>query len=82
MARDSLVSDLIPILAYDEDRFLFYGEDHSLSFGFLCRGLPGGDERLEQRLRALLGESWPDEAILQICLVSNPNLFHEFEDAM
>ena len=81
MARDSLVSDLIPILAYDEDRFLFYGEDHSLSFGFLCRGLPGGDERLEQRLRALLGESWPDEAILQICLVSNPNLFHEFEDA-
>jgi conjugal transfer ATP-binding protein TraC len=54
---------------------------NSLSFGFLCRGLPGGDERLEQRLRALLGERWPDDSILQICLVSSPNLFREFEDA-
>ena len=81
MGYQKPLTDLIPIIAYDADDKLFYGADHSLSFGFICQGLPGGDERIEQRLRALLGEGWPDDSILQISLVSSPNLFREFEDA-
>ncbi|CAH2605795.1 Type IV secretion system protein TraC (plasmid) [Rhodovastum atsumiense] len=73
-------ADLIPVLVYDEETRIFYCGDHSLAFGWVCRGLPGGDERIEQRLRALTVDGWPDEALLQISLVSSPNLFREFED--
>lgn len=80
MAKIERPADLIDVLAYDDETRIFYAGDHSLVFGWVCRGLPGGDDRVEQRLRALLVDGWPDNALLQISLVSSPNLFHEFEE--
>jgi conjugal transfer ATP-binding protein TraC len=78
--RDPLSArDLVPVVAYDKEARIFYTEDHSLAFGWVCKGLWGGDERTELRLRSLLVDGWPDEAILQISLVASANLFEEFQ---
>lgn len=73
------VAGLIPILAYESERKLFYGEDGTLAFGLLCRALPGGDDKTEGRLRTLLEEDWPDETMLQVSLLASPNLVRQFD---
>jgi conjugal transfer ATP-binding protein TraC len=73
------VRDLVPLLAYDSDERIFYCEDHSLAFGWVCAGLSGGDQSTEQRLRSLLVDEWPDESILQIALVASSDLLPEFD---
>jgi conjugal transfer ATP-binding protein TraC len=80
MADPQNAADLVPIIAYDPDNKLFYGLDNTIAFGFVCRGLWGGDQRTEQRMRSLLIDSWPDDAILQISLVAGSNLYDEFQD--
>lgn len=71
-------ADLIPIMAYDPPRGLFYGGDGTLSFGAVCHALPGGDDKTEGRFRTLLEEDWPDDTILQFSLIASPNLVREF----
>lgn len=43
-------SELLPVLAYSDDEQLFFMEDQSVGFGFLCDPLPGGDESVADRL--------------------------------
>jgi conjugal transfer ATP-binding protein TraC len=77
-ASAASVADLIPILAYEAVQGLFFGTDGTLSFGFLCRPLPGGDDKVEAKIRSLLEEDWPDDAVVQFSLLASPNLVRAF----
>lgn len=79
MSRPRLLShanarELFPTLAFGSESFLFYNEDNTLSFGFLCQPLYGGDDALAARINVLLNLEWPDESILQFCLFTSPDI--------
>ena len=74
MNRDDRTGSLLPVLAYEPDRKLFFCADQTLAFGFLCQPLTGGDDKTESRLRVLLEEDWPAGAMLSFCLAASPNI--------
>ena len=65
-------SELLPVLAYSDDEQLFFMEDQSVGFGFLCDPLPGGDESVADRVNVLLNNDWPKDTLLQFGLYASP----------
>ncbi|MBF0391705.1 MAG: type IV secretion system protein TraC [Alphaproteobacteria bacterium] len=74
--------DLFTVLAYDDDSKLFYGEDQTLGFAFVCRPLVGLNEAAEQGLPVLLNINWPTDAIVQWSLLGLPDVFDRLDDMM
>ena len=48
--RHHKTGGLLPVLAFDPESDLFFCDDQTLGFGFLCQPLAGGDEKTENRL--------------------------------
>ena len=65
---------LLPVLAFQPERKLFFCADQTLAFGFLCQPLSGGDDKTERRLRVLLEEDWPAGTMMSFCLAASPNI--------
>ncbi len=79
MARPKVLShqrarELIPVLAYGDEHSIFFGDDQSLSFGFICVPLYGGDDSLAQRINVLLNLEWPENTALQFSLFTSPDI--------
>lgn len=75
-ARASVLS---PVTAYEERRHLFYADDNSLCFGWVCRPLSGGDDRLDKKIRSMLEREYPAGTFVQGILIASPNLERTFE---
>ena len=73
---------LVPVLAYHEDERLFLLDDHSLGFGFLCRPLCGGDEKVQERMSGLLNQDYPCGTIVQFVLFRSPDIEREIQRMM
>ena len=65
---------LFSVLAYAEEEHLFYLEDPSLGFGFICDPLIGGDERAATRINVVLNQDWPEGTLLQFVLWTNHDI--------
>lgn len=79
MAKPKVLShqrfrELMPILAYGSEHSLFFGEDETLSFGFHCVPLSGGDDSLAQRINVILNLEWPLRSALQFALFCSPDI--------
>ena len=74
MTAEDRTGSLVPVLAYEPDRKLFFCADQTLAFGFLCQPLTGGDDKTESRLRVLLEEDWPTGTMMSFCLAASPNI--------
>ena len=74
MTAEDRTGSLLPVLAYEPDRKLFFCADQTLAFGFLCQPLTGGDDKTESRLRVLLEEDWPTGTMMSFCLAASPNI--------
>lgn len=79
MSRHKLYShsqarELIPVLAYGKESSIFINEDNTLSFGFLCSPLSGGDDAMAARINVLLNIEWPDNSFLQFNLFTSPDI--------
>jgi len=78
-ADEERVSSLLTVLAYDQSSSLFFLEDQTLAFAFLCQPLPGGDESASDRMNILLNNDWPSGTLLQFCLWASPNVTQSTE---
>ncbi|TDX26801.1 conjugal transfer ATP-binding protein TraC [Modicisalibacter xianhensis] len=67
-------SSLIPVLAYDPENHLFFGDDQSLSFAFHCEPLTYGDDKIQERVTGLLNHQFPANTMLQFILFRSPDI--------
>ena len=72
--NEERISSLLTVVAYDEDSSLFFLDDQSLAFAFVCRPLVGGTHSDSDRINNLLNNDWPKGTLLQFCLWTSPNL--------
>jgi conjugal transfer ATP-binding protein TraC len=75
--RHDAAEDLFQVMAYDKESKIFYcgdAEDHMLGFGFVCDPMPGADDRVADRISALLNNNWPENSILQFALWAGPDI--------
>ncbi len=75
-------ADLLPVLAYSDDDNLFFMDDQSVGFGFICDPLPGGDESIADRVNVLLNNDWPKDTLLQFGLYASPDIQVELQHMM
>ena len=78
-SRDERISSLLTVVAYDPETSLFFQDDQSLSFGFLCAPMSGSDGNDSNRLNTLLNNDWPAGTFVQFCLWTSPNLNHHID---
>lgn len=67
-------SALIPTLAYSPDDGIFLMDDLQIGVGFECEPLPGGDEKIQERVAAFLNYDYPEHTMLQICMFRSPDI--------
>lgn len=67
-------ADLFPVLAYSKEYKLFFLDDRSLAFSFICYPLPGADETVNSRINNFLNGEWPSDTSIQISLFSSDNI--------
>jgi conjugal transfer ATP-binding protein TraC len=72
--RGARASALFPVLAYDAADGLFFLDDQSLGFGFLCQPLAGAPDGAAERLSVLLNQDWPTDTLVQVLLWASPDL--------
>lgn len=68
--RTDKITELIPVLSYDEESSLFLLEDQALAFGFISAPLPGADAAAGDRLQILLSQNWPKGSMVQVLSTS------------
>lgn len=67
-------SGIIPVLAYDEDDFIFLMDDCSIGFGFLCDPISGADEKTQERFQGFLNQDYPSKTVMQFVLFRSPDI--------
>ncbi|MGI9301794.1 MAG: type IV secretion system protein TraC [Gammaproteobacteria bacterium] len=67
-------AELFSILAYSFEDELYYFEDGSLGFAFMCYPLTGISAGRIQQLQVLMGQDYPAGSMLQCCLWTNPDI--------
>lgn len=72
-ARDKFYK-LCPVLAYDDENFMFLCEGNQLGFGFVCQPLNGTNGKEASQLRATLSAGWPAGSIVQFDLICHQNI--------
>lgn len=66
--------ELFPTLGFGKEHGIFINDDQTLSFGFLCQPLYGGDDSLSGRINVLLNLEWPENSFLQFNLFTSPDI--------
>jgi len=67
-------SDLLSVLAYDEDSKLFVMEDGFAGFGFLSDPISGIDSSVSEKLNVLMSQDFPEGTFISISLFASPNI--------
>ena len=80
--REVRASQLVPVMAYDPAQNYFYMNDQTIGFGFMCQPLCGGDERVQERLKNMLNQQFPHEAMLQFMLFRSPDVHTRLEETL
>jgi len=66
--KRNMASELLPVVAYDDEAGLFFLETNELGFAFIAEPLSGADHKTVNRLNVLLNQDWPKNAVLQFTL--------------
>lgn len=78
--RQSQLSDIIPVLSYDDENGLFLLEDKAVAFGFVSPPLPGADPQAADRLQIMLASQWPKGTMIQILMTSMPDITYQVHE--
>lgn len=74
IGEDFVASTLIPVVAYNQEDKLFYGDDQTLGFGFVCEPLCGADEKIQERMIGFLNQEFPKNSVMQFILFRSPDI--------
>ena len=68
------LSKISPTIAYDEEHKLFYNDDKTLGFGFVCQPIPGGSDDLQAQITSLLSTEMPKGSMMSFMLFRSPDI--------
>lgn len=68
------LSDICPVMAYDEESKLFIMDDDTLAFGFECQPLPGVNDALEAQMQSLLNTELPKGSMMSFMIFRSPDI--------
>lgn len=72
--KREMASELIPVMAFDQESSMFYLNTDEIGFGFIASPLWAADSQAVSRLNVLLNQDWPNNASLQWALWSGPDI--------
>ncbi|WP_312126701.1 type IV secretion system protein TraC [Pseudomonas sp.] len=72
--REVRASQLSPVIAYDEETEYFFNNDGTIGVGFLCRPLPGVDERQQASINNMLNQPFPNDTIISFMMFLSPEV--------
>lgn len=75
-------ANLFPTLAYSPDDHLFFMQDLSVGYAFLCEPLPGGDEKIQDRVTSFLNSEYPEGTMLQFVVYRSPDITHHTHNSL
>ena len=65
---------LFPVKAVDPKQKIYLCDDGSLGFVFSCQPLPGGDEKIQEKIEQFLNQNYPDDTTIQFFLFRSPDI--------
>ncbi|AYN96921.1 type IV secretion system protein TraC [Pseudomonas sp. LTJR-52] len=72
--REVRASQLSPVIAYDEEKEYFFNNDGTIGVGFMCRPLPGVDERQQASINNMLNQPFPNDTIISFMMFLSPEV--------
>lgn len=72
-------SKLFPVLAYDDVTKIYYLEDQSIGFTYICEPLSGADESTIQQLKVIMKERYPADTIMSVILWAGPDVKEQMD---
>ena len=70
-------SQFCPVEAYDDETELYFLNDDTIGFTFLCQPLTGGGQEQMEYLNQLVKQDYPPGTTMQFCLFKSPDIESE-----
>lgn len=74
MVKRTNAAALFSALSYERNDGLFFFEDQSIGFGFICDPLTYIDDATANKLNVLYGQNYPKNTMLQVMLWASPDI--------
>ncbi len=68
------LSALSPVVAYDDDTKLFFCDDKTVGYSFICIPACGGGEELQQQLQSFLSLEFVEDTTISFMLYRSPDI--------
>ena len=75
------MSDLSPVIGFDPKDKIFFNDDRTLGFGFVCTPLPYANAELMDQFKTFLGLEFPEGTTISFMLYRSPDI-DQFLDRM
>ncbi|MDQ9780507.1 TraC family protein, partial [Acinetobacter baumannii] len=58
------LSVLSPVIGYDTETKLFFMDDRTIGFGFVCDPIPGGGDELNTQVQSFINLDFPEHTTI------------------
>lgn len=73
------LSVLSPVIGYDSETKLFFNDDSTIGFGFICDPIPGGGEELNTQVQSFLNLEFPEHTTISFLLYRSPDIDEQLD---
>ncbi|MGN0896394.1 MAG: type IV secretion system protein TraC [Succinivibrio sp.] len=68
------LSVLSPVIGYDTETKLFFMDDRTIGFGFVCDPIPGGGDELNTQVQSFINLDFPEHTTISFMLYRSPDI--------
>lgn len=76
------LSVLSPVMGYDTETKLFFMDDRTIGFGFVCDPIPGGGDELNTQVQSFINLDFPEHTTISFMLYRSPDLDSQLDQVL
>lgn len=76
------LSVLSPVIGYDTETKLFFMDDRTIGFGFVCDPIPGGGDELNTQVQSFINLDFPEHTTISFMLYRSPDLDSQLDQVL
>lgn len=76
------LSVLSPVIGYDTETKLFFMDDRTIGFGFVCDPIPGGGDELNTQVQSFINLDFPEHTTISFMLYRSPDLDSQLDEVL
>lgn len=76
------LSVLSPVIGYDAETKLFFMDDRTIGFGFVCDPIPGGGDELNTQVQSFINLDFPEHTTISFMLYRSPDLDSQLDQVL